>query len=238
MTELKDLLFEYHEVVLFDDDDIAMLARIAEEIEMEQGGIFFREQDPGDSVYLVISGAVDLFTCLNEGLEHTVMTVRRTGFIGSMALVSDETREINARAAEKTKAYRFDRDTLQSLIAEELSFGKKFLHLLSDLMSKRLRIVNSSLRENLKWTMQVSGVASLDMGQLIVDQANIVIELMNGKQLDGVIMKAEKHPSGFELFIKTNDGNVHFIPYHAIVSASVPIDSIIKNSRNSSDTVR
>ena len=233
MKKLKELLSQYHEVVSFDDGDIEMLGNIAEEIEMEQGETFFHEHDPSDSVFLVMSGAVDLFTSLNDDLDHTLMTVRSGGFIGIMALISDDSREINARAAEKTKAYRFDRDKLQSLIAEELSLGKKFLDLVTHLLSNRLRIVTANLRENLKWTMQVSGVASLDISQLIVDRVNIVVELVNGKQLNGVIMKAEEHPAGFELFLKTDDGNVHFVPYHAIVSASLPIDSIPKDPNGS-----
>ncbi len=234
MTELKDLLDEYHEVVSFDDSDIEMLGNIAEKVEMEQGVTFVQEQDPCDSVYLVSSGAVDLFTCLNKDLDQTIMTVRTGGFVGIMALIGDEAHGLNARASEETKAYRFDRDKLKSLIAEELSLGRKILLLITDLLSKRLSIATSSLRENLKWTMQVSGVASLDISQLIVDRVNIVVELVNGKQLNGVIMKAEKHSSGFELFVKTDDGNVHFIPYHALVSASLPLDTIKKDSDHGS----
>jgi len=82
--------------------------------------------------------------------------------------------------------------------------------------------------------MQVSGLASLDVSQLIVDRVNIVIELVNGKQLEGIIMKAEKHPSGFELFVKTSEENIHFIPYHSIVSASVPLESIKATLNDSS----
>jgi CRP-like cAMP-binding protein len=229
MKELKELLAEHHAVVSFDDGDIEALAEIAERVELEQGYILFREQDPGDSVYLVISGAVDLFTCFNENLDQTIMTVRTGGFVGIMAIIDDEVRDINARTAENTKAYRFDRDKLQSLIAEENSLGVKFLRLLNTLLGKRLRITIGNLRQNLEWTMQVSGLASLDISQLIANQVNIVIDMVNGKQLEGTIMKAEEHPPGFELFIKTSDDNIHFIPYHAIVSASIPLGSLQTN---------
>jgi CRP-like cAMP-binding protein len=236
MKELKKLLDEHHAVVSFDDRDIEMLAEIAERVELEQGHILFREQDPGDSVYLLISGAVDLFTRFNENLDQTIMTVREGGFVGIMAIIDDKIRDINARTAESTKAYRFDRDKLLSLLAEEKSLGVKFFRLLNDLLGKRLRIAIDSLKQNLQWTMQVSGLASLDISQLIVDQVNIVIDLVNGKQLEGTIMKSEEHPSGFELFVKTSEGNVHFIPYHAIVSTSVPLGSLKTNLNGSSGT--
>jgi CRP-like cAMP-binding protein len=234
MNELKELLDEHHAVVSFDDGDIEILAETAEQVELEPGDILFREQDPADSVYLVIFGAVNLYTCFNENIDQTIMTVRTGGFVGILAIIDDLVRDINARATEKTKVYKFDREKLQSLIAEDNNLGVKFLRLLNDLLGKRLHIAISSLRQNLEWTMQVSGLASLDVSQLIVDRVNIVIELVNGKQLEGIIMKAEKHPSGFELFVKTSEENIHFIPYHSIVSASVPLESIKATLNDSS----
>ena len=234
MNELKELLDEHHAVVSFDDSDIEILAETAEQVELEPGDILFREQDPADSVYLVIFGAVNLYTCFNENIDQTIMTVRTGGFVGILAIIDDLVRDINARAVEKTKVYKFDREKLQLLIAEDNNLGVKFLRLLNDLLGKRLHIAISSLRQNLEWTMQVSGLASLDISQLIVDRVNIVIELVNGKQLEGIIMKAEKHPPGFELFVKTSEGNIHFIPYHSIVSASVPLESIKATLNDSS----
>jgi len=233
MKELKELLNEHYTVVSFDDGDIEILAEIAELVEMVPGDVLFREQYPADSVYLVIYGAVDLFACFNENIDQTIMTVRTGGFVGIMAIIDDEVRDINARIAEKTKAYKFDREKLQSLLAEKNSLGVKFLRLFNNVLGKRLHITMSSLRQNLEWTMQVSGLASLDISQLIVDQVNIVIELVNGKQLEGIIIKAEEHPPGFELFVKTSAGNIHFIPYHAIVSASIPL-SLLKTNLNDS----
>lgn len=234
MNELKELLGEHHAVVTFDDEEIEILAETAEQVEIEPGDILFREQDPADSVYLVIFGAVNLYSCFNENIDQTIMTVRTGGFVGILAIIDDQVRDINARAVEKTKAYKFDREKLHTLIAEENNFGVKFLRLLNDLLGKRLHIAISSLRQNLEWTMQVSGLASLDISQLIVDRVNIVIELVNGKQLEGIIMKAENHPAGFELFVKTSEGNIHFIPYHSIVSASVPLESIKTTINDSS----
>lgn len=233
MKELKELLDEHYTIVSFDDGDIEILAEIAELVEMVPGDVLFREQDPADSVYLVIYGAVDLFSCFNENIDQTIMTIRTGGFVGIMAIIDDEVRDINARIAEKTKAYKFDREKLQSLLAEKNSLGVKFLRLFNNVLGKRLHITMSSLRQNLEWTMQVSGLASLDISQLIVDQVNIVIELVNGKQLEGIIIKAEEHPPGFELFVKTSADNIHFIPYHAIVSASIPL-SLLKTNFNGS----
>jgi CRP-like cAMP-binding protein len=234
MPELKQLLAANISVVSFDEDEITMLDEIAELVEFQEVEILFRETDPGDSIYLVATGAVDLYTCLKGGIEQTLMTVRQSGFVGALALIDDGTRDINARVTESSSIYRFDGQVLISLSATHHGLGIKLLRFVSDLLSKRMRLIVASLKQNLEWTLQVSGLATLDINQLIIDQATVKIELVNGKHLSGTIIKAEDHQSGFELFLATNDKTVHFIPYHAIVSASLPSDAIKTNLDESS----
>ncbi len=229
MKELKQLLDEHHPLVTFDENELTMLAEIAERVEFKKGEILFQETDPGDSIYIMVSGSVDLYTSLKGDVEQILMTVRTGGFVGALALIDDGLRDINARAAEKTVVYMFDQQALSSLAEEQHGLGVKLLRLVAELLSKRLRIAISSLRQNLEWTLQVSGLASLDISQLIVDRVSIEIELINGKKLAGTIMKAEERSAGFELFLATDDGAVHFIPYHAIVSACLQTAAINTN---------
>ena len=46
----------------FDNGDIDLLSGISEIVELEQGELLFLDQDSGVSVYLVISGSIDMFT--------------------------------------------------------------------------------------------------------------------------------------------------------------------------------
>ena len=234
MPELKQMLAVHLSMLSFDEDEITMLAEIAELVEFQEGEILFRETDPGDSIYLVATGAVDLYTCLKGGVEQNLMTVRQSGFVGALALIDDGARDVNARATEVSSIYRFDGQALNSLSAKHHGLGIKLLRFVSDLLSKRMRLMIASLKQNLEWTLQVSGLATLDISQLIIDQATIKIELINGKELFGTIIKAEERQSGFELFLATNERTVHFIPYHAIVSASLPSDAIKTNLDESS----
>ncbi|NNK56088.1 MAG: cyclic nucleotide-binding domain-containing protein [Desulfofustis sp.] len=225
MADLKEL-FSTHTSVELEDSEIATLSDIAEQQHYEKGEVLFEADDPGDSIFLVASGAVDLFTIINGDIEQTLLAVREGGFVGIMALIDDGTRDINARISESADLYRFEKDSLSQIISDGAELGLKLLRLIADITSTRTRIVLSSLRQNLEWTMQVSGLAALDISQLIVDQVKIKIEMINGKNMTGTIIKAEEHPQGYELFVKTGDGTIHFIPYHAIVSASFPLGDI------------
>lgn len=229
MADLKEL-FSTHSAIVLEDSEIEILSDIAEIGHYEKGEVLFEADDPGDSIYLVASGAVDLFTIINGDIEQTLLSVREGGFVGIMSLIDDGPRDINARISESTDLYKFEKDSLLEIISDGGEIGLKLLRLIADITSTRTRIVLNSLRQNLEWTMQVSGLAGLDISQLIVDQVKIKIEMINGKNITGTIMKAEEHPHGYELFVKTGDGTLHFIPYHAIVSASFPLGDIGRDS--------
>lgn len=222
MQRLKELLNTTKSIVSFNDDEIKILAGISDHDKLVHGQVLFRENDSGDSVYLVDCGAVEMYAHLGDNLEQTIMAVRSGGFVGALAMIEDEARGINARAAEDTAVYRFEGQKLQAMINQEHVLGVKLLRLINDILSKRLRIAMENLRQNLAWTTAVAGLANLDIRKLIANQVNVVIDLVNGKELNGIIMKAEEKPSGFELFVKTKDGSIHFIPYHAVVTASLP----------------
>ena len=231
MTDLKELLTT-HLAVEFDDSEVETLAALAQHREYEQGHLLFGEEDPGDSVYFVGSGAVDLYTIVEGNLEQTLLSVREGGFIGILTLLEDGyTRDINARVSESTELFRFDKESLAQLISDGGKLGLKLLRVAAKIAATRTRIVLASLRQNLEWTLQVSGLAALDISQMIVDQVDIKIEMMNGKHLTGTIMKAEERPHGFEIYIKTGDGTIHFIPYHAIASASFPLGDLGRESK-------
>ena len=169
---------------------------------------------------------MDLYTIVGGDLEETLLSVREGGFVGVVAAIEEGVRDINARAGEKAEVYKFERDDLSKFLSEGSQLGLKLLRMIAEIAVTRSRTVLASLRQNLEWTLQVSGLAALDISQLIVDQANIRIELVNGKHLTGTLMKAEERPHGYEIFIKTADGTLHFIPYHAIVSTSFRLSEI------------
>ena len=229
MADLRNI-FSEHVSIVFEDSEIGKLTEIAEFKKYEMGAVLFQADDPGDSVYLVGSGAVDLYTIVNSDIEQTLLSVREGGFVGILALIEDSVRDINARVSERAELYKFEKDNLSQIISDGGQLGLKLLRLVADIASTRTRIVLGSLRQNLEWTMQVAGLAALDISQLIVDQVNIEIELVNGKKFTGTIMKAEERPHGYELFVKTGDGKLHFIPHHAIALASFPLSDAGKDT--------
>ena len=48
------------------------------------------------------------------------------------------------------------------------------------------------------------------------------METVTGKRIDGILLKTEERSSGFELFLSTENGQIHYIPYHAIADITLP----------------
>ena len=107
MSDLKEL-FAMHSSVVIDDGEVEVLSEISVLEQYEEGKVLFEADDPGDSVFMVRSGAVDLYTIVNSDIEQTLLSVREGGFVGIMALIHDGARDINARVSEKAELYKFD----------------------------------------------------------------------------------------------------------------------------------
>lgn len=226
MEEIQQLLTAHPIFSPLAPRQIEVIANTAQEVRFNTGDIVFRQGDPGDAMLLVASGQIDLYTYLSGDIERALHTVRAGHLVGALAMVDPGERPAYARAAEPTQVYRFDRSDLVTLFDQQPELGLRVMRFVADNIAQGLRAAMEQLHQNLEWTLEVAGVAALDIRQLIVDQAEVVVELINGKRLTGVIVKAEAHKENFELFLKTDAGKVHFIPYHAIVDVSLPLDNI------------
>ena len=120
------------------------LRRMAQEREFATGREIFRQGDPGDGVYVVRDGLVEIAHFV-EGKEHRVFSQLGPGEIfGEMAVIENLPRSATAMAARDTRVYFIPRDEMLALLKR--SPGLAF-NLLSEI-SRRLRDFNQlHLRE-------------------------------------------------------------------------------------------
>ena len=104
--------------------------------------VVFRYGDPGDALFVVAAGAVEVFTHNNAGQEIVLETVGAGAALGEVALFSGDTRTANAKAAEATTLLRIARAQVPAALA--LCPGLTNM-LLTD-MARRLRTSGDKLR--------------------------------------------------------------------------------------------
>ncbi|OGH63358.1 MAG: hypothetical protein A3I06_08995 [Candidatus Lindowbacteria bacterium RIFCSPLOWO2_02_FULL_62_12] len=111
--------------------ELRLIADIVEETEEDQGEIVFNQGEPGDSMYMIIEGGVQIV--LADGTP--VKTLSTFEAFGEMALIDDEPRSATAKAVAPCKFLRIDRDRFVALLGQypEISMG------LLRMMSRRIR---------------------------------------------------------------------------------------------------
>ena len=103
-------LFEH-----LDEDDRRSLAEVIDRRSLATGAILFQSGEPGDSLYVVQSGEVELFIKDTAG-QKIVLTVVEAGEIfGELALLDQGARTATAVALEDTELLELDRDDLLML---------------------------------------------------------------------------------------------------------------------------
>jgi len=95
--------------------------------------VIYREGTPADSLYIVLSGEVEL------SLRGDTLEVEKTGgLIGEMALFESATRSATATTLTDVELARLDRDQLAGLMNESTEFSLQVMTVLAN----RLRVVN------------------------------------------------------------------------------------------------
>lgn len=104
--------------------------------------ILFREGDPGDGMYLLLRGEVEIFKVDRSGAEFLLTVLPEGDFLGEMALLEDKARSASARAKKDVLALfitRADYDNLMRSRPEVIS--KLFLRMMAA-VSERLRLLS------------------------------------------------------------------------------------------------
>lgn len=96
-------------------EDLAFVAQIAEEIEVDEGAALYEDGDHPDALYIVIDGSVQL---RSEGEEIGVIGAGEA--FGSWALLDDSPRIATAAATSKARLLKVDRDEFTELLADRV----------------------------------------------------------------------------------------------------------------------
>jgi NAD-dependent dihydropyrimidine dehydrogenase PreA subunit len=102
-----------------DADDLEELAGIVEEYRVEAGKDLFREGEAGDAVFLIVKGAVRVFTGgTADRPERTLSELGAGACIGEMAVLDAAPRSATVRAIERTRTLRVPGDGFKRVMSE------------------------------------------------------------------------------------------------------------------------
>lgn len=181
------------------------------------GDVIFREDDVGEELYIVESGDVGIHKSLSLDAEHTLANLTKGSIFGEMAVLGAHTRSATARAQTPTTLLVMEGDNFRALVDQNPLSGLKLLQALILTLIHRLSLTNDLLRDSLAWGLEVSGASSLNFHKLMSDRAELNVELLSGKQVQGRLVGVDRDEGGVQLMIFDPQERVHIVPYHAII---------------------
>lgn len=106
-------------------------------VELAAGDMLFREGEPGDAMYVLLEGSLDVVIG-GETMERST----RGAILGEMALIDDSPRGATVVATEPARLAKIDEKRFNFIIQNNPFFAKQVMKVLAD----RLRKMNSAHR--------------------------------------------------------------------------------------------
>ena len=139
----------FHNVAV---DQLKVLANICEEELFKKDDIIFNEGDMGDSLYIVVSGVVNVGISSKTGGEFTQLAVyRANSAFGEMTLFDNSPRSAAAIVNEDTLTLRLRSEPLMALMVRYPDLSVELLRVLSDNLGRannRIANLTSTMRKN------------------------------------------------------------------------------------------
>jgi CRP-like cAMP-binding protein len=127
--------------------ELSILARHMNVINIEKGGILFREGDRGDFICFVLDGIIDVIKESAQGGRVVIASLKKGRSIGEMSVIDDSPRSATARARSKASLLTLTKKSFDRILAEHPKIGIKVLKGLARLLSLNLRKTSGQLAD-------------------------------------------------------------------------------------------
>lgn len=138
------------DIPMFDNlkpDELSIVTRHMNFVDLEPGEILFSEGEPGDYVCFVAEGSLDVLKKSGKGYSLTLATLSKGRSIGEMAIIDDFPRSATVKGRTKATLVILTRKGFDLILEEHPEIGVKILKGISRLLSQNLRKTSSRLAD-------------------------------------------------------------------------------------------
>jgi small-conductance mechanosensitive channel/CRP-like cAMP-binding protein len=100
------------------DEQLRGLANESEEVLLPAGMTIYRQGEPGESLFVVKSGVMDVFMRATDGREHDVGDVLPGQSFGELSMMTDQPRSATLRARTDVACIKIRRDQMNEIFAK------------------------------------------------------------------------------------------------------------------------
>lgn len=140
---------------LLNEDDRVALAKVVDELNVPAGHTLFQAGDPGDSLFIVREGEIELFIKDTAGQKIVLTTAEPGDMFGELAMLDSGPRTATALAINESGVLVLDRDDLVLLFQRKPEAALHMLAALSGLTRKADELLRTRVSRNVNEEMEV-----------------------------------------------------------------------------------
>lgn len=140
---------------LLNEDDRRALAEVVDEQQVPEGHTLFQSGDPGDSLFIIKSGEIELFIKDTAGQKIVLTTAQPGDMFGELAMLDSGPRTATALALIDSEVLILDRDDLVLLFQRKPEAALQMLAALSGLTRKADELLRIRVSRNVNEEIEV-----------------------------------------------------------------------------------
>ena len=122
---------------------VAALTKQLQPVDFPRGHTIFAEGEPGDRLYIIISGKVKIGRRSPDGRENLLTIMGPSDMFGELSIFDPGPRTSSATTITEVRAVSMDRDALKAWIQDRPEIAEQLLRVLA----RRLRRTNNNLAD-------------------------------------------------------------------------------------------
>ena len=128
------------------DAELDAIAAIVATEDLAEGKDLFREGDPGNGLYLVVTGEIDITKRGPRG-ERSLARLGPGGVLGEMSLITLDARSASGRALVDSRVLRVPAQPFRALLGAGSSAALKIAAAIAEILARRVATMNSLVLE-------------------------------------------------------------------------------------------
>jgi CRP/FNR family transcriptional regulator, cyclic AMP receptor protein len=166
---------------LLDEGDRVALAAVVDELTVPEGHTLFQAGDPGDSLFIVRSGEIELFIKDTAGQKIVLTNAGEGDMFGELAMLDSGPRTATAFALTDSEVLVLDRDDLVLLFQRQPEAALHMLAALSGLTRKADELLRTRVSRNVNEEMEVHSTTLLRIADWIAwFSGSMLFLILNG----------------------------------------------------------
>jgi CRP-like cAMP-binding protein len=142
----------------FAEPELLALAARLRPVSLRKGQVLFREEGPGQEMFVVRRGTIVISKAVTGRVEQVINREETGSFFGEMSLFDHAPRSATAQAETDAELLALDRDNLNLLIEVNPRAAADFFHSLVHVFMVRLRASTNLVAEATRWGLEATGL--------------------------------------------------------------------------------